>query len=84
MMRKCHLNTCPVGVATQNKDLRKLFTGQPEHVVNLFMFLAEEHAHRWVSKLDIPRFDLGSGKLAIGEGGVYNRKYKITIPNMQG
>ena len=42
MMRKCHLNTCPVGVATQNKDLRKLFTGKPEHVVNLFTFMAEE------------------------------------------
>jgi glutamate synthase (NADPH/NADH) large chain len=42
MMRKCHMNTCPVGIATQNKDLRKLFTGKPEHVVNLFMFLAED------------------------------------------
>lgn len=42
MMRKCHLNTCPVGVATQNKELRALFTGKPEYVVNLFRFLAEE------------------------------------------
>ena len=42
MMRKCHLNTCPVGIATQNKELRKLFTGNPDHVVNLFMFLAED------------------------------------------
>ena len=42
MMRKCHLNTCPVGVATQNEELRALFTGKPEHVVNLFTFLAEE------------------------------------------
>jgi glutamate synthase (NADPH/NADH) large chain len=42
MMRKCHLNTCPVGVATQNKELRALFTGKPEHVVNLFYFLASE------------------------------------------
>jgi glutamate synthase (NADPH/NADH) large chain len=42
MMRKCHLNTCPVGVATQNKELRALFTGQPEYVINLFTFLAEE------------------------------------------
>jgi glutamate synthase (NADPH) large chain len=42
MMRKCHLNTCPVGVATQNKELRALFTGKPEHVVNLFTFLAME------------------------------------------
>ena len=42
MMRKCHLNTCPVGVATQDPDLRKRFTGQPEHVVNFFFFVAEE------------------------------------------
>lgn len=42
MMRKCHLNTCPVGVATQNRELRALFTGKPEYVVNLFEFLAEE------------------------------------------
>lgn len=42
MMRKCHLNTCPVGVATQNEELRALFTGQPEYVVNMFTFLATE------------------------------------------
>ena len=42
MMRKCHLNTCPVGIATQNEDLRKLFPGEPAHVVNYFTFLAEE------------------------------------------
>ena len=42
MMRKCHLNTCPVGVATQDPVLRKRFTGKPEHVVNYFFFVAEE------------------------------------------
>src|SRR5438270_735259 len=42
MMRVCHLNTCPVGVATQNPELRKKFTGKPEHVVNFMMFIAEE------------------------------------------
>src|SRR5690606_15998637 len=42
MMRKCHLNTCPVGVATQNPVLRARFTGQPEHVINYFFFVAEE------------------------------------------
>jgi len=42
MMRKCHLNTCPVGVATQDESLRKKFNGKPEHVVNFFQFLAEE------------------------------------------
>ena len=42
MMRKCHLNTCPVGVATQDPVLRARFTGQPEHVINFFFFIAEE------------------------------------------
>ena len=42
MMRKCHLNTCPVGVATQDPELRKKFQGQPEHVINFFFFVAEE------------------------------------------
>jgi len=42
MMRKCHLNTCPVGVATQDPELRRRFNGQPEHVVNYFFFVAEE------------------------------------------
>ncbi|HEY5748279.1 MAG TPA: glutamate synthase large subunit [Chryseolinea sp.] len=42
MMRKCHLNTCPVGIATQDSDLRKLFTGNPDHVVNFFTFLAHD------------------------------------------
>ncbi|HEY8288503.1 MAG TPA: glutamate synthase-related protein, partial [Acetobacteraceae bacterium] len=42
MMRKCHLNTCPVGIATQDPVLRKRFTGTPEHVINFFFFIAEE------------------------------------------
>ena len=42
MMRKCHLNTCPVGIATQDPELRARFTGTPEHVVNYFFFVAEE------------------------------------------
>jgi glutamate synthase domain-containing protein 2/glutamate synthase domain-containing protein 3 len=42
MMRKCHLNTCPVGIATQNPELRRKFQGQPEHVINYFFFVAEE------------------------------------------
>ena len=42
MMRKCHLNTCPVGIATQDEKLRKLFSGNPDHVVNLFRFMAME------------------------------------------
>jgi glutamate synthase (NADPH/NADH) large chain len=50
MMRKCHLNTCPVGIATQDPELRKLFTGKPEEVVNYFMFVAEE-VREWMAKL---------------------------------
>src|SRR5205823_1297639 len=42
MMRVCHLNTCPVGVATQDPELRRKFTGKPEHVVNFMFFIAEE------------------------------------------
>eukprot|EP00054_Salpingoeca_dolichothecata_P011133 m.61909 g.61909 ORF g.61909 m.61909 type:complete len:2120 (+) comp19316_c0_seq1:250-6609(+) len=42
MMRKCHLNTCPVGIATQDEELRKKFAGEPEHVLNFFFLLAEE------------------------------------------
>lgn len=42
MMRKCHLNTCPVGIATQDEKLRALFAGTPEHVINMFTFLAQE------------------------------------------
>ncbi len=42
MMRKCHMNTCPVGVATQDPELRKRFTGDPEHVVNFFKFMVQE------------------------------------------
>jgi glutamate synthase (NADPH/NADH) large chain len=42
MMRKCHLNTCPVGIATQDPELRKKFQGQPEHAINFFFFIAEQ------------------------------------------
>ncbi|MGE5525171.1 MAG: glutamate synthase-related protein, partial [Rhodospirillaceae bacterium] len=56
MMRKCHLNTCPVGVATQDPVLRKKFTGRPEHVINYFFFVAEE-ARALMAKLGIRRFD---------------------------
>ena len=56
MMRKCHLNTCPVGVATQDPVLRKRFSGQPEHVVNYFFFVAEE-ARQIMAELGIRKFD---------------------------
>ncbi|HZX25553.1 MAG TPA: glutamate synthase-related protein [Telluria sp.] len=56
MMRKCHLNTCPVGVATQDPVLRAKFQGKPEHVVNYFFFVAEE-ARQIMAQLGIRSFD---------------------------
>jgi len=56
MMRKCHLNTCPVGVATQDPVLRKKFTGKPEHVINYFFFVAEE-IRELMAKLGIRKFN---------------------------
>ena len=56
MMRACHLNTCPVGIATQDPDLREKFAGEPEHVVNFFFFVAEE-VRRLMAKLGVARFD---------------------------
>ena len=56
MMRKCHLNTCPVGVATQDPVLRKRFSGKPEHVVNYFFFVAEE-VRQIMAQLGIRKFD---------------------------
>ncbi|WP_276966657.1 glutamate synthase-related protein [Metallibacterium scheffleri] len=56
MMRKCHLNTCPVGIATQDPRLRKLFSGTPEHVINYFFFLAEE-VRGLMAQLGVRRFE---------------------------
>jgi glutamate synthase (NADPH/NADH) large chain len=56
MMRKCHLNTCPVGVATQDPVLRKRFVGQPEHVINYFFFVAEE-VRELMAEMGFRRFD---------------------------
>ncbi|EMI55367.1 glutamate synthase large subunit [Rhodopirellula sallentina] len=56
MMRKCHLNTCPVGIATQDPDLRKMFKGKPEHVVN-YLFMVAEDARRLMAKLGFRTID---------------------------
>ncbi len=56
MMRKCHLNTCPVGVATQDPELRKKFSGKPEYVVNYFFFVAEE-VRQIMAQLGIRTYD---------------------------
>jgi glutamate synthase domain-containing protein 2 len=56
MMRKCHKNTCPVGIATQDPVLRAKFAGQPEHVVNYFFMVAEE-AREIMANLGIRKLD---------------------------
>jgi glutamate synthase (NADPH/NADH) large chain len=62
MMRKCHLNTCPVGVATQDPVLRKRFVGQPEHVINYFFYVAEE-VRELMAEMGFRRFDEMIGQI---------------------
>src|SRR5579885_2228620 len=62
MMRKCHLNTCPVGIATQDPVLRARFTGQPEHVINYFFFVAEE-VRELMAELGFRKFDEMVGRV---------------------
>src|SRR5205823_4565545 len=62
MMRKCHLNTCPVGIATQDPVLRKKFTGQPEHIINYFFFVAEE-VRELMAQLGFRTFDEMIGRV---------------------
>src|SRR5262249_28928476 len=64
MMRKCHLNTCPVGVATQDPVLRKRFKGQPEHVINYFFFVAEE-VRALMAALGFRKFDEMIGQMHV-------------------
>ena len=77
MLRKCHLNTCSVGVATQDPELRKLFTGQPDHVVNMFMFIAEE-CREIMAELGIRTFNdmIGRPDLLEGQGAIEHWKAK--------
>ncbi len=56
MMRKCHLNTCPVGIATQDPELTRKFNGQPEHVINYFFFVAEE-VREYMAQMGFRKFD---------------------------
>jgi len=77
MMRKCHLNTCPVGVATQDPELRKRFTGQPENVVNYFFFVAEE-VREIMAQLGVRRVEelIGRADLLDTRKGVEHWKAK--------
>ena len=71
MMRKCHLNTCPVGIATQDPQLRKLFSGTPEQVINFFFFVAEE-ARTLMAELGVRRFEdlVGRSELLEARAGI--------------
>ena len=62
MMRKCHLNTCPVGIATQDPALRAKFTGSPEHVINFFFFIAEQ-VRRYMAQMGFRTFDEMVGRV---------------------
>src|SRR4029079_4404480 len=62
MMRKCHLNTCPVGVATQDPVLRKRFQGEPEHVINFLFYVAEE-VRQIMAAMGYARFDEMIGQM---------------------
>jgi len=77
MMRKCHLNTCPVGVATQDPVLRRKFSGKPEHVVNYFFFVAEE-ARSIMAQLGVRSFDelIGRADLLDTRKGIEHWKAK--------
>ena len=77
MMRKCHLNTCPVGVATQDPVLRAKFSGRPEHVVNFFFFIAEE-ARQIMAQLGIRKFEdlIGRSDLLDTKKGISHWKAK--------
>ena len=77
MMRKCHLNTCPVGVATQDPVLRAKFSGKPEHVVNYFFFVAEE-ARQIMAQLGMRKFDelIGRSDLLDTKKGISHWKAK--------
>jgi len=78
MMRKCHLNTCPVGVATQDPELRAKFQGKPEHVVNYFFFVAEE-ARQLMAQLGIRTYNE-----LIGRSDLLDKSKAITHWKAQG
>ena len=77
MMRVCHLNTCPVGVATQNIELRKKFSGKPDHVVNFFRFVAEE-VRELMAELGFRKFDdmIGRADLLEADPSIQHWKLK--------
>jgi glutamate synthase domain-containing protein 2/glutamate synthase domain-containing protein 3 len=89
MMRKCHLNTCPVGIATQNPVLRKKFTGTPENVINFFFYVAEE-VREWMAKMGfrkmedmVGRVDMLEMEAAIGHWKAQGLDFSSILYNPQ-
>lgn len=84
MMRKCHLNTCPVGVATQDPLLRKKFSGKPEHVVNFFFLLAEE-IREYMASLGVRSLDELLGRadlLEVDEKVLHYKNRGLDLSNL--
>ena len=96
MMRKCNLNTCPMGVATQNPELRKHFMGAPEHLINYFTFLAQQ-VREYLAEMGFTRLDdiightelietrqsvLDFGRLLVKEDGVLHFTGDVHKPNV--
>jgi len=75
MMRKCHLNTCPVGIATQDPDLRKKFAGKPEYVIN-YLFMVAEEVRQIMAKLGIRTFNELIGRVDLLEPDAAIRHWK--------
>ena len=89
MMRKCHLNTCPVGIATQNPELRKRFAGTPENVINFFFYVAEE-VREWMAKMGfrkmeemVGRVDMLEMEAAIGHWKAQGLDFSSILYNPQ-
>ncbi|KAI9909607.1 hypothetical protein PsorP6_015149 [Peronosclerospora sorghi] len=81
MMRKCHLNTCPVGIATQDPELRKKFQGQPEHVVN-FMFMLAEEVQDYMRRLGFRKLDDLIGRadlLKVNQEALHYKSRKLDL-----
>lgn len=81
MMRKCHLNTCPVGIATQDPELRKKFEGKPEHVVN-FLFLLAEEVRGYLAKLGLHSLQEAVGRTDLLRAAPYEGNPKAKLLNL--
>ena len=83
MMRVCHLNTCPVGIATQDPELRKKFAGKPEHVINFMFFIAEE-VRQYMAEMGFRKFDDMVGQTQMLEFADVSNHWKAKMPRSVG